>query len=62
MATTPKEIAVQLGVDQRRVRAVLRDIYRPNGENKHARWVLDDEMVDAVRRVMQPNRHSGGAE
>ena len=50
MAMTPKELAVKLGVTDRSVRAELRRRYRPNGENKNARWHLDDEMVAAVTR------------
>lgn len=50
MATTPRELAVQIRVDQRRIRKYLREVYRPNGENKNARWLLDDEQIADVRR------------
>ena len=50
MTTTPRELAQQLGKTPLQVRTVLRRVYRPNGENKHARWVLDEEMVATVRR------------
>jgi hypothetical protein len=49
---TPRELSLMIGVDQRRIREVLRALYRPNGENKNARWFLDDEMVTAVRREL----------
>lgn len=52
MATTPRELAHQTGVDQRTIRVIPRRLYRPNGENKNARWVLDDEMVVAVLREL----------
>jgi hypothetical protein len=49
---TPRELSLTIGVDQRRIREVLRAMYRPNGENKNARWVLDDQMIAAVRRKL----------
>ncbi|WP_428095372.1 hypothetical protein [Demequina sp.] len=52
MTVTPRELAQQLGVDQKRIRRVLRKLFRPNGENSHARWILDDEMVDLVRKEL----------
>jgi len=52
MATTPKELASRIGVSPKRVRQVLRELYRPNGESKHARWLLDDEMVAAATREL----------
>ena len=52
MATTPRELADALGVDQKRVRAILRAKFRPNGENNNARWVLDDEMEHYVRKEL----------
>lgn len=52
MTITPRELAQQLGIDQKRVRRILRKHYRPNGENSHARWMLDDEMVDRVRKEL----------
>ena len=55
MATTPNELAERLGTDSRRVRKILRELYRPHGENKHARWILDEEMERAVRQaVVEP--------
>jgi hypothetical protein len=48
--TTPKDLAKPLGVTGRTVRAYLRSKYRPNGEDKHARWKLDEEMVADVLR------------
>jgi|GEM_PF-3975186 len=52
MATTPRELAQELGKTPLQIRVVLRRLYRPNGENKNARWILDDEMVAAVRREL----------
>lgn len=52
MGTTPSELAARLGKSPKKVREVLRKLYRPNGENKHARWILDDEMVAAVVREL----------
>lgn len=48
MATTPKELGTRLGVDPRVIRKYLRGRYRPNGEDKNSRWLLDDAMVAAV--------------
>ena len=53
MATTPRELAKELGKTQRQIRVILRRLYRPNGENKNDRWLLDDEMVAAVRRELR---------
>ena len=52
MATTPRELAQELGKTPREIRVVLRRLYRPNGESKNDRWLLDDEMVAAVRREL----------
>lgn len=50
METTPKDLAKQLGITGRTVRGYLRSKYRPNGEDKYARWKLDEAMVaDVVR-------------
>jgi hypothetical protein len=53
MATTPRELAKELGTTPLQVRVVVRRLCRPNGENKHARWILDDEMTAAVRRELR---------
>ncbi|WP_159448504.1 hypothetical protein [Demequina sp. NBRC 110052] len=50
MATTPRELANRIGIDQRRIRVFLRSEYRPNGEDKNARWLLDDEQVAEVKK------------
>jgi hypothetical protein len=56
MAITPKEVAARLGVTPRQVRVVLRKLYRPNGENKNERWLLDDGMVREVERELGTRR------
>lgn len=48
METTPKDLAKQLGVGEKRIRAYLRSRYRPNGEDKYSRWTLDEAMVADV--------------
>mgnify|MGYP000906674657 CR=1 FL=1 len=50
---TPRELGQSIGVDQKRIRVILRRLYWPNGENKNARWVLDDEMIAAVLRELR---------
>lgn len=52
MATTPRELAEKIGVDQKKIRIVLRARYRPSGENKSARWLLDDGMVQYVTKAL----------
>lgn len=50
MDMTPRDLAKQLGITGRTLRAYLRSQYRPNGEDRYSRWKLDEEMVaDALR-------------
>lgn len=50
MEITPKDLAKQLGVSEKRIRGYLRSRYRPNGEDKYSRWKLDEAMVADVLR------------
>lgn len=46
--TTPRELAAELGVSDRRIRVFLRAEY-PAGRHKYERWFLTPEQADAVR-------------
>lgn len=54
--TTPAQLSLELNVDQKRIRDVLRELYGPLPESI-TRWELDDAQADAVRarfaRAMQ---------
>lgn len=46
---TPTELANELGVDPKRVRAYLRQEYTRDAEAKNTSWNLSDEVAKAVR-------------
>ena len=49
MKTTPNELAAQLGISPKALRAWLRSAFpRPESE-KWTRWKLDDRMIRTVR-------------
>jgi hypothetical protein len=45
---TPAQLSLELNVDQKRIRDVLRDLYETLPEGV-TRWILDDDQADAVR-------------
>ena len=50
MDITPKTLSKELGISEKRIRVFLRKTYRPGGQDKYARWVLDDQMAAVVRQ------------
>lgn len=46
---TPTELANELGVDPKRVRAYLRQEFTRDAEAKNTSWNLSDEVAQAVR-------------
>jgi predicted transcriptional regulator len=46
---TPTELANELGVDPKRVRAFLRQEFTRDPEAKNTSWNLSDEVAQAVR-------------
>jgi hypothetical protein len=58
-AITPKELAHEIGISPRTLRASLRENgFRPEAE-KHARWVLTEDQCDAARRRWPAEQNAG---
>ena len=52
---TPKDLAEELGVDAKRIRAFLRQEFTRPGEAKNTSWFLSDEAAEAVRDRFTPS-------
>ena len=50
----PNELAKELGVDGKRIRAYLRTEFTRPGEAKNTNWDLTPEMVTAVKERFTP--------
>jgi len=46
---TPRDLALRLGVDQRVIRRHLRSLFG----TRHERWVLNEEQVEQVAKVLR---------
>jgi predicted transcriptional regulator len=55
VTTTPKELAEELGVDAKRIRAFLRQDMTRAAEAKNTSWILSAEQADAVRERFTPS-------
>ena len=51
----PNDLAKELGVDGKRVRAFLRDKFPRTSEAKNTNWELSQEQVDAVVERFSPS-------
>ena len=46
---TPDELAAELGITGRTLRAWLRDTFPRSDTERHQRWILDDRMILRAR-------------
>lgn len=51
----PNDLAKELGVDGKRVRAFLRDTFPRPTDSKNTNWELTQEMADAVKARFTPS-------